>query len=258
MKTFPLVVVLSASALWSSVAATQALLPEGAADSSALQADGWLMDPESPKDAVGAQPVDAGNRPSSAEGASTVVRIHDLSDSASVSLERDLAAPITGTGRLTFQIERLNTSGQGVQSAIRFRLGNQGLRVNSLENSAFSLALRSDGDLTVEAGGSPAFVTIRGAISQSPAAITVLFNAGTEAAEVEGSAESGSITVNPKSFVLLLDDILPAETPAGGFPFQVVPSFNPDAGIGRVGFVSASAAAGGDIAVWNLQLEDSL
>jgi hypothetical protein len=240
------------------VYAGQPLLPEVAVTTSDLLAGGWEVFPEMPKDLFGVVPLFADLKPSSADQTGLVVRVYDLCESASATFERDFEVPIKETGSITFNAERLSTAGQGVQSAIRFRIGNQGLSVNSLENSAMSLALRSDGDLTVEAGGSPAFVNIRGGISSSPLAITVVFNAGKQVAEVAAAgAGTSPIKLNSHSFVLILDGLIPFETPEGGFPFQVVKGFNPEAGIGRVGFVSASAASGGDIAVWDLQLKDA-
>jgi hypothetical protein len=239
------------------VHAGQSLLPQAAATASDLMVGGWELNPATPKDDYGVVPLTGDLKPSSADPEGLAVRVYDLSETASATFERDLDAPVTGTGILTFKAERLATTGEGVQSAIRFRLGNQGVRVNSLENSAMSLALRSDGDLTVEAGGTPAFVNIRGGITSSPVSITVVFNAGKESAEVAATADADAIQLNPQSFVLLLDGLVAGETPAGGFPFQVVPGFNPEAGIGRMGFVSASEASGGDIAVWDLELKDT-
>lgn len=222
-------------------------------NASSLEKSGWKIAPVNNTDTYGLEVLDSNSRiPSPLPGKS--VRIYDLSEDQNVFVEKELEVSGTGLVYITMNAARHGTEGEGFNASIRFRVGNAAKPLTSSKSSPLELLFRSDGSLTIIYGGKGKYSTLPG-IFRSPAKISLVVNNSKEAKTV--SEGSGAPTLNGRAFAVFVNDQPVLDMPEGGFPFSTEASdFEPDHGIQRIGFVSASTASGGDYAFANLSVTE--
>lgn len=158
-------------------------------------------------------------------GTGNALQFVDFSDSDKPEIYGELAAPLLEPFRVDFQ--SYNLSNAGSTQAIRFRMGNAGVKVDSENRAAFSVSWQADGDVGGKYNGSDDGNTTdvdtknSAPLDADPANpsvhdITMIAN-GALAGTLKYSQFGEVRTLNPLSYDLYIDgELLNSSNPGDG------------------------------------------